>query len=305
MVLLQRLPGLGPQDQETGSRRFIDSDVADTARAGDVVRFVENPYGALPMEHADWRVAMGQLGVEVSVVRLNQLQITDGQLTAAMRRSAEQDPESYMTLDLVKLAAELGSSVAGGGDVNIKSLAVDDLVLDDPGLDLRDLVFRDCLFERIDLPRLGVDGASLPRFEACHFNLVEGRSSALDLPSDRFVECEYEDFGEGGTTTSQLLATTLPLGQRVALTVLKKLYLQSGSGRKEGALFRGLDQTERAVVNEVLGVLEFHKLALRGQSGRDRVWQPTRRAMARVQPMLEGPTTCRDTAWLDLAKISQ
>ena len=44
MVLLQRLPGLGATKDENGDRDFIDADFADAARAGDIVRFIEDPF---------------------------------------------------------------------------------------------------------------------------------------------------------------------------------------------------------------------------------------------------------------------
>ncbi len=42
---------------------------------------------------------------------------------------------------------------------------------------------------------------------------------------------------------------------RIALTVLKKVYGQRGSARKEGALSRGLTPTDRAIVQTVLAEL--------------------------------------------------
>ena len=44
MVLLQRLPGLGADEYEDGSRAFVDEEFADACRAGDVFHFAVNPY---------------------------------------------------------------------------------------------------------------------------------------------------------------------------------------------------------------------------------------------------------------------
>lgn len=53
-VLLQRLPGLGGTSAEDGSRVFIDRDFADAARAGDVFRFLEDPFTFEP-EASEWQ----------------------------------------------------------------------------------------------------------------------------------------------------------------------------------------------------------------------------------------------------------
>jgi hypothetical protein len=44
MVLLQRLPGLGIDRADEGTRIFIDDAFADACRAGDVAEYVNNPY---------------------------------------------------------------------------------------------------------------------------------------------------------------------------------------------------------------------------------------------------------------------
>lgn len=43
-------------------------------------------------------------------------------------------------------------------------------------------------------------------------------------------------------------------GVRVLLTVLKKVHLQKGSGRQKAALFRGLDQRFRALVDPIIEI---------------------------------------------------
>ena len=45
MVLLQRLPGLGVDPEEENSRIFIDEAFADVCKAGDLVEFIDSPFG--------------------------------------------------------------------------------------------------------------------------------------------------------------------------------------------------------------------------------------------------------------------
>ncbi len=68
MLLLQRLPGLGIDQGESETRRFIDESFAETCRAGDLRAFIENPYDAnifpSPLE-----CAAGSLGVSVAAAK--------------------------------------------------------------------------------------------------------------------------------------------------------------------------------------------------------------------------------------------
>ena len=85
----------------------------------------------------------------------------------------------------------------------------------------------------------------LPRFKGCFFAEVHGHVSSKDLPPTVFdKECLFGEFPESLETTDAILDLDLPLGVRVLLTMLRKLYQRSGRGRRENALYRGLDQKE-------------------------------------------------------------
>jgi len=88
-------------------------------------------------------------------------------------------------------------------------------------------------------------------------------------------------------TTSGIMGLSLPLAVRVALTVLKKVYLQAGSGRKESALRRGLDDRARNLVTPVLAALQAEGLVLRRIHKGETIWHPDRSAMPRIQRILE------------------
>ena len=64
--------------------------------------------------------------------------------------------------------------------------------------------------------------------------------------------------------------------QKVALTVLKKLYIQRGYGRRESALSRGLDPAHKAHVSKVLKVIRSEDLAIQTRLASYTVYLPTR-----------------------------
>jgi hypothetical protein len=303
MVLLQRLPGLGPTDPETGTRRFMDSNLADAARAGDVSAYTKNMFVEELPESAHWTTGLGVLGVEISAYQLTQNGVPVSKVAAAVRHTSTIAGKPYLLSDLVRILAEIDGRLCGVGRFYIAEVWIDELSLTNPDMNLADVSFRGCVFEELDAPREGTGPQGMPQFVSCHFGRINGRSSFRDLSPDRFVDCTCDDFTESGVTTASLLATSLPVGQRVALTVLKKLYMQRGSGRKESALLRGLDQKHQTVVPSVLALLQRQRLAVEGRSGKERIWVPARRATPRVREMIDGPTTCTDPAWQELAKL--
>jgi hypothetical protein len=121
--------------------------------------------------------------------------------------------------------------------------------------------------------------------------------SRSDLPREKFTDdCIIENFVESAETTAAVLSLELPLGIRVCLTVLKKLYERRGSGRKENALHRGLDHHARRVVPEVLKVLHSENLASPYKAKGTTIWLPDRSSRQRVGRMIAAPTSSNDPA---------
>ena len=115
------------------------------------------------------------------------------------------------------------------------------------------------------------------------------------LPAANFIECDVEQFDATARTTKGILGlASLSPEQRVALTILKKLYAQRGTGRKESALFRGLDAKHRDVVPAVLDALRAERLAASAKQGSTVIWLPTKGHGLRVKKMLESGGTLPD-----------
>ena len=81
-VLLQRLPGLGAANTEDGSRVLIDSDFAEAARAGDIIRYVDAPF-SYGLDSDDWQSSLRPLGAEVAAYIANAHGFSAGKLSSA------------------------------------------------------------------------------------------------------------------------------------------------------------------------------------------------------------------------------
>lgn len=80
--------------------------------------------------------------------------------------------------------------------------------------------------------------------------------SKEDLPSEVFDDdCDFEEFSDA-RTNADIFELQLPEGTKVLLTVLKKLFMQRGSGRRESAFTRGLDHRARRLVPDVLDLIK-------------------------------------------------
>lgn len=291
MMLLQRLPGIGPLRPEDGTRQFVDSDLANAASAGEVYRFIEDPY-TKRRERFLFQSGLSQLGVDVVTHLCMANGAGKGKLSTALRQAAQGAGQGVLTSDLVRVCMRTGSGYEGD-KVYVREGVIPELEFEGDKADLRAIEFQDCLIASLDLPPF-VSSEELPTFVRCYFGAVRGRVGRQDLPGN-FAECEFESFAESARTTAAILDMSLPLGAKVMLTVLKKLFVQKGSGRKESALFRGLDHRGQRLVPGVLAVLSRENLAMKLKGASEPVWIPVRAQSARVLRLLGSPSTSNDS----------
>ena len=310
MVLLQRLPGLGVDSKDEESRRFIDADFADTCRAGDLVEFVEGPYGFDKSVLADMASSIGSLGIEVAAYRCkrdigvdtgNPYRLLEGKINAALS-AAIRLGANYFAGDLSRLIVKSGFNVRES--VRLSGLHIPELELEANTADLSKLEFRDCFFGRVTIDRK-IQFSNFPFFHECYIHEIDGPLSRDDLPKDRFDgQCVIELYVAKANTTNTILQLDLPLGVKVCLTILKKLYEQRGSGRKENALHRGLDGNARRLVADVLRVLQTEGLATPDRSRGDIIWHPDRSSRSRVGRLISAPAGKDDPVLKKCANLS-
>jgi hypothetical protein len=300
MVLLQRLPGLGIDREEEGTRAFIDEDFADACRAGDIVRFIEHPFDVEPAILTTIECATGALGIAVASSHCISRRYSVGKIDAAIRRAEEICP-GYVPADLARVAMDCGLAVEH--QLYIRDVYIPELEFTSSMGNLRRVEFQDCFFSRVGVDP-EVDAEQLPRFKGCFIDEIDGRVSRRDLPTEVFDDgCVVESFVTAAATTDAVMTLGLPLGTRVLLTVLKKLYQRRGSGRRENALFRGLDHHARRLVPDILRLIHREGLAAPFRKGEVTIWIPDRSSMRRVGKIIAAPTSRDDLLLRDVAAI--
>jgi hypothetical protein len=298
VLAIQRLPGLGIYRAEDESRCFVDKELAEVCNGRELLRFLETPYDAV--KDKIWVDAMntcdrsiGDVGAEFAVRRLT----ASGDIRGSLRQAAAfLDARS----DLACVRGDVAAVVVNGNVELDLPLAVREMTFFGKNIEfhrelanIQQLRFSHCLFDRV-LLEAEVDPARLPHFDHCLFEEISGRVSVIDLPRERFSDCEVLAFDSVGTAGA-ILSTQLTIGEKVLLVTLRKLFVQSLSGRAEGALFRGLDVDERRCVPDVLKLLKRHQLATEYSRGDGVVWLPARKALSRVRRILAAPVECGES----------
>ncbi len=298
MLLLQRLPGLGIEQGESETRRFIDESFAETCRAGDVHAFAENPYDE-SLFQGPLECTLGPLGCSVTAVRFQISAFPPAKLTAAVSHAGAIG-NNYLAADLILAAIEAGHEITS--ELYVKDVLIAEADFSAGMPRAASVHFQDCLFGQLDLDP-DLDPAVLPRFHRCFIATLDGRISAADLPPGVFDSCTFEAFEMGAGTTDQVLDLHISLGVRVLITVLKKLFERRGRGRKENALYRGLDYRAKKLVPDILQLLKANAVAFPCRRGVNTIWLPDRSARARAGKIVSSPSAKGDSLVAAVAKL--
>jgi hypothetical protein len=300
-VLLQRLPGLGSSQAEDGSRYFIDKDFAQAAKAGALTRYIEDPFVS-NLQCDGWQSTLPELGLEIAAHQCKIAKFNKGKISAAINLAHDDKRFHTLCADLIMILMKSGYSY-DGNNIYLNGVWVQELRFEDP-LDFKTVEFQDCVIATIEINN-EILTSLLPIFRKCHVAQFDGRTGLTDIPQEQFIECTFSGFESATNTTSAILNLSLPLSTRVLLTILKKMFAQSGRGRKETALFRGLEPRAQQLVPKVLQVLRRENIIVSLRQGSETIWLPTKASGCRKRALglLSSPATSRDSLILKSREI--
>lgn len=309
-LLLQRLPGLGVYRAEDDSRTFVDSELAEVCRAKDITDFILSPFAKL--QDDGWRSAISVVNSfagEIAIDRVcRNLVETESKWQSVLESAvmALSDHSDLNTLKADTIAVAIESEIDISKNVVLDGEFFEHYTLSvGNGCDQSKIIFRDCLFECIEIGDSATSNI-LPTFQGCVFANVRGRSGVQDLPENRFdARCTFERFTDSAATQSSILSSQLTIGEKVILTLLRKLFVQSVSGRAESALIRGLDLNDRQLVPEAIRLLQQHGLIFDYNRGDGHVWVPVRKEINRARRILAAPANCGDIVIADAKRIGK
>lgn len=286
--MLLRLPGLAASSAEDGTRSFIDAQFASAARAGDVFRFIKQPFSETSM-FSDVQSAIGESGRDVLQNYRDMGRITKGDFKASFESLKAKDHPNQLAMDIVVTTLTSSDSEVIG-NFAVRGAVEDELLLGES--DNSELCFSECLISKVVVED-NSNRAFLPKFDNCVIGAIEGLSFKEGIPS-QFASSDVEVTDSGTRTNSDIMDLQTAEPVKVLLTVLRKLFLQKGGGRVESAFYRGLDARAAKFVPEVLNLIYKESLATHSKRGGNEVWQPNRAHAGRVKKILSAPLLSDD-----------
>ncbi|GAA3826152.1 hypothetical protein GCM10022226_53620 [Sphaerisporangium flaviroseum] len=294
MELLLRLPGLAVGDYagQQEQRVFVDRDLADTAYGEDLAKYLISPYEGHPLGRtASWVSSASDLGIGVAAGSLLDQNISVSSVLAAAGRRQDNHQFDAVLADTLRTCSELDpeeSKVRKNFLVEGVMFSLLALSNNDPVLSRT--TFKDCLIEVLDISAAEEVG-KYPTFDSCIIGYLDGASAIPEWLTTNFMQCAVEEFSSKSQTTAGIMELKLSPERRVALTILKKIYNQPGSARKEEALSRGLNLRSRELVSDVIDKLVSQGWIIRITSRGRTLYAAAKDKRGQALKMLESPTT--------------
>lgn len=290
-TLLLRLPGISVSPGQEGAREFIDDDLVDACRTGDMIRFIDHPH-----DNTSWfsgiEVSCGSVALEGISAHLTA--VSQKQVVVAAQWAADNKID-LVASDIIR------SSMLSNLSSEMLNIVIRDIYIQEIDVysdtNFRGVMFQDCLFDRLNLLADGdiVKAENLPTFRNCLVGGLGGVKGPADLPQTKFDSTNTIDSYIGlGVTNAEILNSHISLAVGVLLTIIKKTFVQSGGGRQEAALYRGLDNRAKSYVPDVLELMQRFGFLRQSKRAGPTVWTSEKSKLAAALRIREAPMTSDD-----------
>ena len=299
--LLLRLPGLGAAQDNAINRSFIDSDFMNACCAPPTQAFVQDPYSDYSKMYNFEALSapMGEIGVEGLTTLLERAGVPCGVVDAAIQRALEIDA-SQLAFDLFR---SFQKACRAAKVVTFEGIEIDEIDLSGSEFDGVRVEFIGCLINFLLLPTPEETNEGI-LFKECLIGRLDGRVSREDLAKSQFIDCEVAEYTDEYNVNNQVLDSSLPLGVRVLVVTLRKLFTQYGSSRLESALYRGLDHRSKMQVPRVIELLmKFGFIVPSGRKGKI-TYAGTKAKRSEALKIIQSPNSANSDIVKECASLS-
>ena len=284
--ILQRIPYLGRVASGSGNRRFVD----DYAKSGLRGVALAEAFSTSDKSVADDRYAkpVGPFGSKF--LGAHGLVGNEG---VKYSRLCNSRGNTQIAADYLCSAVEIAGDAIDLTGVPIFNATIDRLEMVD--LEVSGLKVTDCFFKDLHLEGVSFQDSS---FESCFFDHIAGVSDRTRLPSSFAESCEFESFSSA-ENVARISELPLTDAQKTLVAIIRKLFFQPGSGRKEEALLRGTSKYwDREAAQKIVSYMLAHDIANEAPGDRGKLYIPNRkftRRMGRIRSLLKN---CEDELWI-------
>ncbi len=287
-IALQRLPGLATYEVETDTKKFIDDEMVQVYRSGDIIDFINDPYTTLTQpEFTDAYSQIGTVAGDYAIdVCLKKFPSPTVSSIQGMMQSLDGHPSlNSLKADIAIFSIHALLPIKYPCDIEGVFFNNVTLNLEQP-IDLSGLTLTSCYLSMIELDPEKQE--TNPTFKDCIISEISGYSDEASIPAQKFIKTEIESYSSQPQTNAAIRNESISTGEKVLLIILRKIFLQSLSGRSESALYRGLSTSEKQLVDPLVKYLHHSGYLVPITRGGTSIWVPVRKYLHNIRRIIGG-----------------
>jgi hypothetical protein len=234
-------------------------------------------------------VPLRMLGREMAVA--NTIEVA-AKVSVALSQSGHRKELYATTADLIFILGDFQYSYIASpiiiSDANF------DIINIDRELNFSLITFYQCIINKIEIAHSinDVNLQNTPRFLDCIIDQIDGAISKQDIPEEMLCgTTSVERFAGFTATNDAVMKSTLQPSVKVMLTILRKLFMQRGSGRQFSALRRGLPVNLLKYVDPIIALVKANGMADEVYVDRRIILVPNRTRTNDALGIINGPNT--------------
>ncbi|MBY8949322.1 hypothetical protein J1G35_26015 [Pseudomonas sp. SH10-3B] len=287
-VMLQRLPGLGRVSSETSDRNFVDTFILDGLRALDLSEKVQS--GDQKIGDLKWLNPLQSLGSSVLGYNINKTQSASAFINYAKNSLHREKTNKISISDSISALSKAKLDELDFNGIKFNEPHFGDLSFEEGNIS--NIEFSDGIFESITLGKIDPSGVLIKN---CHIESLTGVSSSTGLPS-WIKECSIKNF-ESVDTLTAIKNSGLTKAQTILVSILIKVYRQSGNGRLEHTLTKGLTHVDKKSLGQVIRYLLGKGYLETSKDRGEIIYNSVRKFQGRVEKILVELDRSTDEIW--------
>ncbi|MBK9579098.1 MAG: hypothetical protein IPO40_18680 [Fibrobacteres bacterium] len=292
-IILQRLPGLSRIGAESLDRQFADTFILDGLKAEDALVAYSNQDPKVIAE--TWKHPIESFGAFYLGTKL----LSNEQTTsvAAFIKRNKSCANKVLISDLLSAISHCDCEHISFANCIIDKGNFSSLNIGDSALE--NITLNDSHFKMLDITDAVDQGVKITNST---IEKITGVASASMLPS--WINSCIIDSYQNLNTLSQIKMAGLNLAQTFLLSSLRKLFIQSGSARKESSMFKGYgDLSSKKICDKVLALLVREEFCSKHKGSKECLYVPDRSKSSRAHTIMKEITHSKDNAWIQASAL--
>lgn len=276
-------------DARSNAKNFISEDFVNVASTSLFSSFLKKFEFDMFDSYIGVRHTVNSCGTENIAKIISEL--SDNQISETLKSINTKNTKNPAQIDIILGMIHAGKRYTSG-HIEIEGIEIDFFRIPSLSFDFSRICFKDCIFERFNVDCNTGSTSYLPKFSNCIIFELEIPSS--NLASNVFdSDCSISKIVDSDMTTNGFLQMALKQETKIACTILHKIYRQSGSGRLESALKRGMSDSLISEVDGLIDRLDKAEIIVASRVGPETRWHPRRPYYHNISEFLDSPSDQR------------